>query len=43
MMGIFEDAKQFLRDNNIDQWQDNYPNPEVIQNDINSGTSYILE
>ncbi|MFV0380105.1 MAG: GNAT family N-acetyltransferase [Anaerorhabdus sp.] len=34
---------KYLKDNNIDQWQNGYPNKEVIINDIKDGIGYVLE
>lgn len=43
VMEIINDAKRFLKDNKINQWQDNYPNHEIIKNDILRNESYVLE
>ena len=43
VINIFEDAKKFMREQGIDQWNNNYPNPEVIKNDIENGIGYVLE
>ncbi|VEU79727.1 GNAT family N-acetyltransferase [Haploplasma axanthum] len=39
---IIEEIKEYLRINNIDQWQDNYPNKEVIKDDIAKGISFVV-
>jgi len=39
---IIEEAQNYFKENNIDQWQDGYPNEESIINDIESGDSYVL-
>lgn len=39
---IIKEAQNYFKANNIDQWQDGYPNEESIMNDIESGESYIL-
>lgn len=39
---IYEDAKEALKAQGIDQWQDGYPNEESARADIESGTSYVL-
>ena len=31
-----------LRESGIDQWQNNYPNEEIVQEDIARGNNYIL-
>ena len=41
VMNIINDNKSYLKASNIDQWQDGYPNTEVITNDINRGESYV--
>ena len=43
IMIIIAQAQQYFKENNIDQWQNNYPNPEVIAKDIKEGHSYVLE
>lgn len=35
-------AKDYLKKQNIDQWQDGYPNRETLLYDIEKGCSYIL-
>lgn len=42
IMEIIGQAKEFFKTKGINQWQDNYPNEEVITDDINKGESYIL-
>ncbi len=43
IMIIIDQAKTYLKDNNIDQWQDGYPNVDSIKNDISNHNSYVLE
>lgn len=43
VMKIIDEAKEYFREMNIDQWQDGYPNEEVILSDIKSKNSYVLE
>ena len=43
ILEIIEKAKIELRKLGLNQWQKGYPNREVIENDIKSGISYILE
>lgn len=43
IMEIINEGKEFLKSNNINQWQNGYPNEEVILNDINNNESYIIE
>ena len=42
IMRIIEQAKEYFKENNIDQWQDNYPNYMTIKNDIDKEESYVL-
>lgn len=42
IMNIIKEAQEYFKASGIDQWQDNYPNEEVINNDINNGESYVL-
>ena len=43
ILEIIEKAKIELKKLGLDQWQNGYPNREVIENDIKSGISYVLE
>lgn len=43
IMEIIKQAQESLKELGIDQWQDNYPNSKVIENDINNDCSYILK
>ena len=43
IMKIINDAKAYFKDMSIDQWQNGYPNEEVIKNDIDNNNSYVLE
>ena len=36
IMDIIKQAQSYFKDQNIDQWQNGYPNEEVINNDIES-------
>ena len=42
IMTIINEAKEYFKNNGIDQWQDGYPNEEVILNDIKNNESYVL-
>ena len=42
IMSIIGQAQEYFKKNNIDQWQDNYPNYETIKNDIDKEESYVL-
>ena len=43
ILEIIKDAKAFLKENNVNQWQDNYPNEDTIINDINKKQLYVYE
>lgn len=43
VMNIINDAKTYFKEMNIDQWQNGYPNEEVIKDDIINKNSYVLE
>lgn len=42
IMIIIKEAQKYFKENNIDQWQDNYPNEETILSDMDNETSYVL-
>ncbi len=42
IMNIIKQAQEYFKEEGIDQWQNNYPNDEVINNDINNGESYVM-
>ncbi|MDY6227716.1 MAG: GNAT family N-acetyltransferase [Clostridium sp.] len=42
VMKIINEAKDKLKRNGIDQWQNGYPNEEVILRDIEKNESYVL-
>lgn len=39
---IFAGARESMRENDIDQWQDGYPTENDIRADIEAGVSYVL-
>lgn len=44
MQEIFAYARNFMRNTgNPDQWGDNYPSDELLESDIGSGDSYVVE
>ena len=43
ILEIIEKAKVELNKLGLDQWQNGYPNKEVIENDVKLGISYVLE
>jgi hypothetical protein len=42
IMIIIGDAKTYLASQNIDQWQNGYPNTEQVKNDIIKDESYVV-
>lgn len=42
IMNIIQQAQEYFKEEGIDQWQNNYPNPETIKNDIDNEESYVL-
>ena len=40
---IIRQAKTLLKVRRVDQWQDGYPNEEILQDDIARGKGYILQ
>ncbi|MFA5543594.1 MAG: GNAT family N-acetyltransferase [Bacilli bacterium] len=43
IMEIVNDAINFLKENHVNQWQNGYPNREIILNDIKSNSLYVYE
>lgn len=43
ILAVIEQAKAYLKSRGVDQWQNGYPNAEVIGADIARGRSYVLE
>ena len=43
IMKIIEFAQLHFKNEGIDQWQDNYPNHNVIEQDIINGNSYVFK
>ena len=39
---ILQQAIQRRKQNGSNQWQDGYPNPEVIHNDVEKGSGFVL-
>ena len=42
VMEIIRDGQRYFRQANIDQWVNNYPNEDIINEDISKGYSYVL-
>jgi len=43
VMAIIDQGKAYLKSQDIDQWQNGYPNHQTIEGDIESGEAYVLE
>lgn len=41
IMELIEQAKQFLKDNGVDQWQSGYPDQACIERDITTQKGYL--
>ena len=39
---IIDNAKAYLKKQNIDQWQDGYPDPATLKQDIKDGITFVL-
>lgn len=39
---IIREARQFLRDRGVDQWQKEYPNRDSVEQDVNAGNGYVI-
>ncbi len=42
ILNIIGQAQSYFKENGIDQWQNNYPNYQTIQDDIINGNGYVL-
>ena len=43
VMDVIEQGKSYLKSSGVDQWQNDYPNEEIIKEDIVNGYGYVLE
>lgn len=43
VMKIINEAKEYFKENKIDQWQNGYPNSDTIYTDVKNNSSYVLE
>lgn len=43
IMRIIKQAQDYFKKQGIDQWQNDYPNQNTINDDIKNGESYVLE
>ena len=42
ILTVFADAREFLRNCGVDQWQDGFPDRQTISDDINSAEAFVL-
>lgn len=42
IISIIRQAQSYFKENEINQWQNNYPNAEIIEDDIIKENSYVL-
>ncbi|NLY77092.1 MAG: GNAT family N-acetyltransferase [Tissierellia bacterium] len=42
IMNIIKQAQDYFKEQGINQWQNNYPNPDTINKDIEKGYGYVL-
>jgi GNAT superfamily N-acetyltransferase len=42
IMEIIRQAQAYMKENNLDQWQDGYPDEDIIRKDMEKGCSYVL-
>ncbi|HHV71782.1 MAG TPA: GNAT family N-acetyltransferase [Clostridia bacterium] len=42
IMNIIRQAQDYFKEEGIDQWQNNYPNSEIIKGDVEKGYGYVL-
>lgn len=42
IMNIFNQAKAYMKEQGIAQWDDSYPNSEIVKNDIKDEVGYVL-
>lgn len=43
IMEIIKQAQEYLKKKGVEQWQDNYPNLNIINDDIDKRKGYVLE
>ena len=43
VMRVVAEAQAFMRTLNIDQWQDGYPEREILERDVEIGQLYVVE
>ncbi len=42
ILNIIDEAKLSIRELGIDQWQNGYPNRQILEDDISNGNSYVF-
>ena len=42
VIALYNQAIEYFKENNINQWQNNYPNRQSLINDINNKVSFVL-
>lgn len=42
IMALFEEAKTLMRQQGLEQWQDSYPEEEILRQDITDDCGYVL-
>ena len=42
VIGLWQKAQAYFKENGIDQWQDGYPNGDTLDADMAGGESYVL-
>lgn len=40
---LYQEAREFLHSQGVDQWQDGYPNGETFRADVSEGNAWVLE
>ena len=40
---MFAQAREYLALHEVDQWQDGYPAPEILEADVETGAAYVVE
>lgn len=40
---VINHGQEFLKEQGVNQWQNNYPNEQIIKTDIDKGYAYIVE
>lgn len=43
ILPVIEEAQSFLKENNVDQWQDGFPNSATLTRDITNLFSFVIE